>query len=168
MATPNFDTTIEGSLPVVQQNGLNTTKSINATGTTNSFTGTTTFGNPVITGAAAPIAVNATSTLTGAQAASGYITSTSGSATIIGFPTGTDLATALSATQGTTFDMFVDNTAGANTVTMRANTGAILSDAANTTAASFGQLTVAAGTRGIGRFTFVFATSTSYVITRTA
>ena len=54
------------------------------------------------------------------------------------------------------------------TVTMAVATNGILSDAANTTAASFGQLTVASGATGIGRFTIMFTSSTTYVFTRTA
>ena len=63
-------------------------------------------------------AVNATGTATAAQVASGYITSTSAAATVITLPTGTLLGAAVSATQGTVLDLFIDNTAGANTVTI--------------------------------------------------
>src|ERR1035437_1694348 len=65
-----------------------------------------------------PVAINATATATAAQVASGYITSTSAAATTITLPTGTLLGTALGAAQGTIFELYIDNTAGANTVTM--------------------------------------------------
>lgn len=113
-------------------------------------------------------AINSTGTATAAQVATGYITSTSGAATTITLPTGTLLGTALGAVQGTTLDLYVDNTAGANTVTMAVAVNGIKSDAANTTAASFGQLTVASGVTGIGRFTIMFSSPTAYVFTRTA
>ena len=113
-------------------------------------------------------AVNATATATAAQVASGYITSTSGSATTITLPTGTDLGSLLGATQGTTLDLYIDNTAGSNTVTVAVNTNAILSTAAADTAGSFGDLTIAAGATGIGRYTIMFSSPTAYVFTRTA
>lgn len=113
-------------------------------------------------------AINATGTATAAQVATGYITSTSASATTITLPTGTLLGTALGATQGTMLDLYIDNTAGASTVTMAVAVNGIKSDAANTTAGSFGQMTVAAGVTGIGRFTIMFSSATAYVFTRTA
>lgn len=113
-------------------------------------------------------AVNATGTATAAQVASGYITSTSALATTITLPTGTALGSLLGATQGTTLDLYIDNTAGANTVTVAVNTNAILSTAAADTAGSFGDLTIAAGATGIGRYTIMFSSPTAYVFTRTA
>lgn len=113
-------------------------------------------------------AINSSGTATAAQVATGYITSTSAAPTTITLPTGTLLGAALNATQGTTFDLYVDNTAGASTVTMAVAVNGIKSDAANTTAASFGQLTVASGVTGVGRFTLMFSSATAYVFTRTA
>lgn len=123
---------------------------------------------PISEGHITRAAINATATATAAQVATGYITSTSASATTITLPTGTLLGAAIDAVQGTTFNLYVDNTAGANTVTIAVATNGILSDAANTTAASFGQLTVASGVTGIGRFTIMFTSPTAYVFTRTA
>lgn len=113
-------------------------------------------------------AINATATATAAQVASGYITSTSAAATTITLPTGTALGAAVNASQGTILDLFIDNTAGASTVTLAVNTNAILSTAAADTAGSFGDLTVAAGATGLARFTLMFSSATAYVITRTA
>lgn len=113
-------------------------------------------------------AINATATATAAQVATGYITSTSAAPTTITLPTGTLLGAALGATQGTTMELYVDNTAGASTVTIAVAVNGIKSDAANTTAASFGQVTVAAGVTGLGRFTLMFSSATAYVFTRTA
>jgi hypothetical protein len=113
-------------------------------------------------------AINATETATAAQVADGYITSTSAAATTITLPTGTDLGAALGASRGTVLDLFIDNTAGASTVTIAVNTNAILSTAAADTAGSFGDLTVAAGATGLARYTIMFSSATAYVFTRTA
>lgn len=123
---------------------------------------------PTVFGHSFPAAINSTATATAAQVATGYITSTSGAATSITFPTGTLLGAAVGASKGTVFELYVDNTGGANTVTMVVGTNAILSDAATTTAVSFGQLTVAAGATGMARFTLQFSSATAYTITRTA
>jgi hypothetical protein len=111
-------------------------------------------------------AINATGTATAAQVATGYITSTSASATTITLPTGTLLGTQLGASRGTTLDLFIDNTLGANTVTIAVAVNGILSSAANSVAASFGLLTVTAGVTGLACFRIMFATPTSYVFTR--
>jgi hypothetical protein len=113
-------------------------------------------------------AINATGTATAAQVATGYITSTSAAATTITLPTGTLLGAALGATQGTTLDLYIDNTGGADVVTVAVAVDGILSTAAADTAGSFGDLTVAAGVTGIGRFTLMFSSATAYVFTRTA
>ena len=129
------------------------------------------FADPVLTNLQidrVPVAINATATATAAQVAGGYITSTSGAATTITLPTGTLLGQYLNAQKGTVVDLFIDNTDGANTVTIAVATNGILSDAAATTAASFGQLTVASGATGLARFTLMFSSSTAYAFTRTA
>ena len=113
-------------------------------------------------------AINATETATAAQVADGYITSTSAAGTTITMPTGTALGAALGASRGTVLDLYVDNTAGASTVTIAVNTNAILSTAAADTAGSFGDLTVAAGATGLARYTIMFSSATAYVFTRTA
>lgn len=123
---------------------------------------------PIIASHAQTSAINATATATAAQISTGYVTSTSAAATTITLPTGTLLGAALGAAKGTVHELYVDNTGGANTVTMAVSTNAVLSDAANTTAASFGQLTVASGVTGMARFTLLFSSATAYTITRTA
>lgn len=135
------------------------------------FTGPVVSNNGFITGHQVTItdnAINATAVATAAQVATGYITSTSASATSITLPTGTLLGGLIGATRGTSFDLYVDNTAGASTVTMVVSTNAILSTAAVDTAASFGDLTIAAGVTGLARFTIMFSSPTAYVFTRTA
>ena len=170
------NTTFNG--PVRSQNGF---QSITKSSTTGAVTVTGTFGastsvtdltttNLVFTDQNHPstAAINATATATAAQVATGYITSTSAAATTITLPTGTLLGAALGATRGTTLDLYVDNTAGASTVTIAVATNGILSTAATDTSGSFGDLTIASGATGIGRFTIMFSSATAYVFTRTA
>jgi hypothetical protein len=116
----------------------------------------------------ATAAINATATATAAQVATGYITSTSAAATTITLPTGTDLGAALAATRGTVLELYIDNTAGANTVTVAVAVNGILSGAAADTPASFGDLTIPSGATGLARFTIMFSSATTYVFTRTA
>ena len=175
------NTTFNG--PVRSQNGF---QSITISPTTGAVTVDATFGTAtsVTTLAATTVtatnlvytdqnhpttaAINATATATAAQVATGYITSTSAAATVITLPTGTALGAAIGATRGTVLDLYVDNTAGASTVTIAVATNGILSTAAADTAGSFGDLTIAAGATGIGRFTIMFSSATAYVFTRTA
>jgi hypothetical protein len=113
-------------------------------------------------------AINATATATVAEVATGYITSTSALATTITLPTGTLLGGYIGATQGTVFDLYIDNTAGASTVTIAVAVNGILSTAAADTPGSFGDLTIAAGATGLARFTLMFSSATAYAFTRTA
>jgi hypothetical protein len=133
------------------------------------FNGPVTSQNGFIAGhqVIASNAIDATATATAAQVATGYITSTSASATTITLPTGTLLGAALGAVRGTTLDLYIDNTAGASTVTIAVATDGILSSAAND-ASPFALSTVPAGATGVGRFTIMFSSATAYVFTRTA
>lgn len=115
-----------------------------------------------------PTSANATTTLTAAQIALGYITSTSAAATTLTLPTGTLLGTLLGAVQGTTLDFFVDNTAGANTVTIAVAVDGILSALAVAQGATFGLLTVPTGATGTAKFTIVFTSATTYTFSRSA
>jgi len=170
------NTTFNG--PVRSENGFQDISINSSTGavTVNALFGATTSvtnltaANLVFTDQNHPTtaAINATATATAAQVATGYITSTSAAATTITLPTGTALGTAIGATRGTVLELYVDNTAGANAVTIAVNTNAILSSAAADTPGSFGDLTVAAGVTGIARYTIMFASATAYVFTRTA
>ncbi len=137
---------------------------------TNGFIGALT-GNVAGSGSithATTVAINATATATAAQVAIGYITSTSVAATAITLPTGTLLGAALSAAKGTIFDLYIDNTAGASSVSIVAAVNGILSTAGVDTPGSFGDLTVAAGVTGLARYTLMFSSATAYVFTRTA
>jgi hypothetical protein len=164
--------------PVRSQNGF---QSISINSTTGAVTVNASFGaatsvtdltttNLVFTDQKHPTtaAINATATATAAQVATGYITSTSAAATTITLPTGTLLGAAIGATRGTVLELYVDNTAGASTVTMAVAVNGILSSAAADTAGSFGDLTIASGVTGLARFTIMFSSATAYVFTRTA
>jgi hypothetical protein len=137
---------------------------------TSTFSGPILSQNGFITGhqVTSANAIDATATATAAQVATGYITSTSAAPTTLTLPTGTLLGAELGATQGTVFDLYIDNTAGASTVTVAVAVNGILSTGATDTAGSFGDLTIAAGATGIGRYTLMFSSATAYVFTRTA
>ena len=116
-----------------------------------------------------PAAINATATATAAQVASGYITSTSAAAVTITLPTGTLLGAALGAVQGTIADLTIDNTAGANAVTIAVAVNWILSAAAVAGAgAGFGLLTVPGDVTGQGTFRLMFSSATAYTFSRVA
>ena len=74
MATKQFDTTIESSLPVVQISGLNTKKAANFESTL-AVDGAVTFASTLSSGA---------QTITGANAATGVVTGVSGTAATAG------------------------------------------------------------------------------------
>ena len=115
-----------------------------------------------------PTPINATATATAAQVATGYITSTSAAPTTITLPTGTLLGTALGAVQGTILDLYIDNTAGANTVTIAVAVNGIISALATAVGASAGLLTVPSGVTGQACFRLMFSSATAYTFTRTA
>ena len=91
-------------------------------------------------------------------------------------PTGTALGTAMNASSGTTFLLMIDNTAGANTVTMAVNTNAVQSDwdnqittaTASVTPATVTPLTITSGVSGIGVYRIMFTSATAYVFSRVA
>jgi len=171
------NTTFSG--PVRSQNGF---QSVSIDATTGAVTTTATLGvttsvtsltatNLVFQNQNHPVtaAINATATATAAQVITGYITSTSAAATTITLPTGTLLGAALGATAGTVMDLYVDNTAGANTVTIAVATNGILSAAAAAgSSAGAGLLTVPSGVTGVGCFRIMFSSATAYVFSRIA
>lgn len=107
------------------------------------------------------VALNATATITAAQLIKKYITSTSAAATSLTLPTAALLATALAAVRGTVLEFIVDNTAGANVVTIVASTGIVAGTAVLTGGAT---LTVAAGQ--VGYFRIFFKTAAAALIYR--
>lgn len=119
----------------------------------------------------APAAINSTASATAAQVATGYITSTSAASTTITLPTITAIAAALPGTvgAGTVFDLYIDNTAGSNTVTITLDSSMTKSQVAQVTTygvPTFGLFTVASGASGIGCFRFVFSSGTAACVAR--
>lgn len=96
------------------------------------------------------VAVNATATITAANLAKGYVSSTSAAAVTLTLPTATQLATELSAKQGTTFDFIIDNSAGANTITLALGTGITTSN----------QLTITTA-NGVAQYRLFFTSNTA-------
>lgn len=103
-----------------------------------------------------------TATATADEIKGGTITSTSAAAVGLTLPTATEMATSLGAARGTTFDFFVDNGVGANTVTVIAGAGMTASSAltGGTT------LTVASGV--VGQFRLYFQSGTTAKLSRIA
>lgn len=123
-----------------------------------------------------PVAVNTSATLTAAQVAGGYITSTSASPVTMTMPTGTLLGGQVGAVQGTTLELYIDNTAGANTVTMAVGVNAVQADyplqitsaTASVTPAAVTPLTIRSGVAGTGVYRIVFSSATAYTFSREA
>lgn len=97
-----------------------------------------------------------TGTITAAALKGGYVNSTSVAAVSMTLPIATDIATTISAAKGTTFDFIVDNSGGANTVTVVVNTGIV----------SSATLTVVAG--AVGKFELIFTSPTAAKLVRLA
>ena len=130
---------------------------------TGNVTGSTAVG--IITHT--PVSINATATATAAQVASGYIKSTSAAPTTITLPTGTLLGAAIGAVQGTCLDLYIDNTAGASTITIAVAVNGILSAAAAAGAgAGAGLLTIPSGVTGQACFKIMFSSATAYTFSR--
>ena len=109
-------------------------------------------------------AINASATATAAQIATGYITSTSALAVGITLPSATDLATALGATAGSSFEFIVDNSAGANTVTIVG----VASITVNTPAITGGATLTVSTANAVGIFRLIFTSTTAAKILRIA
>jgi len=113
-------------------------------------------------------AINATATVTAGQLKTGLLTSTSAAAVTMTLPTATLIGAAINASQGTTFDFYVDNTAGANTVTVAVGSGIVVAKQTSTgNTANDSLLTVAASsTVGVGLFRLYFSSATAAVLYR--
>lgn len=107
-------------------------------------------------------AINTTATVTAAQLAGGLLTSTSAAAVTMTLPTATAMASQIGATQGTTFDFVVDNSAGANTVTVAVGSGIVASGFPGTNT-----LTLAnSATIGTAVFRLTFISTTAATLAR--
>lgn len=113
-------------------------------------------------------AINATATATAAELLTGVITSTSAAAVALQLPTVTNINTALALAgivpvRGTVLNFIVDNSAGANTVTVGINTGITVASAYVITGG--GTLTVSTA-NAVGSFSLVYITTTTAKIFR--
>ncbi len=139
---------------------------------TNTITETTAAANVTIAKAViyknTGAAINVTATATAAEVKGGLITSTSAAAVTITLPTGTLLGAALGAVQGTMFDLVVDNTAGANTVTLSPGVNCISSQWNVYQDVGGAPHDVVSGVTGVGVFRFIFSSATACVYTRIA
>lgn len=141
---------------------INTTSwDISTAGVVTGLTGITTSGNSVmgnIIRKHVPVAVNATATTSAANMLSGVITSTSAAATGITTPTATAIAALIPGCgQGTSFDLIIDNSGGASTVTLILD--ASIAIVATPIITGSGTLTLATGTTG--KFSFYFISGTA-------
>lgn len=109
-----------------------------------------------------PVAINATATATVDQILSGYITSTSAAAVTITTPTAGAIGSAIGAVRGTSIDFMIDNSAGANTVTLTLD-GSIT---VNTPAITGGATLTVSVANAIGTFRLVFTSPTAAKIFR--
>jgi hypothetical protein len=162
------DVVAGGDLTVTGTSTLNGNAVVgNATTDTLIVGATTTFSTAVIYKTTAS-AINTTATATAAQVKGGLITSTSAAAVTITLPTGTLLGAALGAAQGTMFDLVIDNTAGANTVTIAPGVNCISSawNAVNDTLLA--PHDVPSGVTGNAVFRFIFSSATACTYTRIA
>ena len=107
-------------------------------------------------------AVNTTATVTAPQVAGGLFTSTSAAAVGLTLPSATAIAAQIGAVQGTTFDFLVDNSAGANTVTVIVGSGIAVATPAITGGAT---LTVSTA-NVVGQFRLLFTSGTAAVLSR--
>lgn len=110
------------------------------------------------------VAINATATITASQLKQRYITTTSVAAETLTLPTVALMVSGglVAGTQGEEFDFEVDNSAGANTVTIAVGTGTTAATPVITGGAT---LTVAAGT--FGKFKLIFKSPTAALLFRT-
>jgi hypothetical protein len=168
------DIAASGDLTVTGRSNLNGNATFNGNTTLGNAStdtlrviATTTFSTAVIQKNVGS-AINATATATAAQVKGGLITSTSAAAVTITLPTGTDLGAALAATQGTVFDLVIDNTAGANTVTLAVGANNIQSAWSVYQDVGGATLDVVSGVTGTAVFRFVFSSATACTFCRIA
>ena len=105
-----------------------------------------------------------TATATAQQIARGVITSTSAAAVTLTLPTATEIASALEPARGATIEFLVDNSAGANTVTVALGTGIT----APAGAVTGGNTLTVTTTHKVALFRLYFTSATAAVLFRIA
>lgn len=121
--------------------------------------------SPFVLGPGTAKAVNVTGAVTATELTGGYITSTSAAPVTITLPTATLFAAAIGAEPGTRFQFLVDNSAGANTVTIDLTGTGISVGTAPITGG--GTLTVSVA-NAIGLFELFFTSTTAAILRRIA
>ena len=110
-----------------------------------------------------PTAKNSTATLTEAECLSGVITSTSAAAVALTLPSAADLIAVLNGGgQGTTFELIIDNSAGANSVTITPSA----TIAAITSPFTVTNPMIVTTAQKVGCFKFYFTSATSAIVSR--
>lgn len=110
------------------------------------------------------VAKDVTGVVSAAELSTGYITSTSAAPVSLSFPTATDLYTRLNACPGSMFDVVIDNSGGANTVTVSLDA----SMAVVTPAITGGDTLTVSTANAVGVFKIVFTSGTTAKIFRIA
>lgn len=152
-------------------NAIDTTvwKSSNQVLSTDNITESTsgagiTLSKPIIRQPGTAKAVNVTGAITATELAGGLVTSTSAATVTATLPTAALFATQLGAVRGTQFEFIVDNSAGANTVTVAVNTGITV----GTTALTGGDSLTISTAQVVGVFRLIFTSTTTAIIRRIA
>lgn len=120
---------------------------------------------PLVNSYPDPVAVNVTAAVTAAELAGGRITSTSAAAVTATLPTATLLAPVLGATTGSRFQFIIDNSGGANTVTVDLTGTGITTGTAPITGGDTLTVSVA---NAVGLFELFFTSATAAIIRRIA
>ena len=108
-------------------------------------------------------AKDATATLTAAECLAGVITSTSAAAVALTLPSAADLIAVLNGGgQGTTFELIIDNSAGANSVTITPSA----TIAAITSPFTVTNPMIVTTAQKVGCFKFYFTSATSAIVSR--
>lgn len=131
------------------------------------YTGESTIkvDDPLLLSHGTAVAKNITGSVTAAELARGYITSTSAAAVALTLPTATLLAPQVGAAAGDRFQFLIDNSAGANTITLDLTGTGITTGTSPITGGS--TLTVSTA-NVIGLFELFFTSATAAIIGRIA
>lgn len=121
----------------------------------NTLTGYISVTHPILVANSLTNAINVTATATAEQMVKGVITSTSAAAVAITTPTSAAIMAALEGVSGSYYDFVIDNTGGANTVTLTLD-ASITAESAVTGGTT---LTVSSGHAGHFRLYFYSATA---------
>lgn len=115
-------------------------------------------------------AVNTSATVSAANFNKGYFTSTSAAGVTLTLPTAANIATQFGAVQGTVFDFFVDNIAGANNVTVAVGAGITAAKQVSDgdTAVDINLVVANGAATGLGHFRLVFSSASAATLHRLA